>query len=99
MSQDRVFTVNIIKPDGKRIVFDDAVAVRIIDKFYNLLMMKDYMPIIGKVDGDLTVLGTKNSFSMQGGIAYFINHDNFFTVIIDSESANIPAEAQHAEGN
>ena len=108
MSRDRTFTVNVVQPNGERLTFNDVMAVRIVDQFYNLLVMKDYMPIIGKVDGSLTILGAKSNFSMKNGVAYFVNHNNFFTVIMKGESGkstesenekNFLAEEGHEEGN
>ena len=85
MSSDSFFTVNVVQPNGERLTFDDVMAVRIVDRFYNLLIMKDYMPIIGEVVGSLMVLGKKSSFSMKNGTAYFVNHDNSFTIIMKGE--------------
>ena len=82
MQRNNTFLVNVVQANGERLVFDDVVAVRIVSEFYNLLVMKDYMPIIGEVTGSVTVIGRSSNYEMEKGIAYFINHNNNFTLIM-----------------
>ena len=35
--------------------YDKVKAIRIKSKEYNLLIMKDYMPLIGKIEGELDI--------------------------------------------
>ena len=37
--------------------YDNVKAIRIKSKDYNLLIMKDYLPVIGKIDGEEHVEG------------------------------------------
>lgn len=41
--------------------FDKVKAIRIKSKEYNLLIMKDYMPLIGKIEGQLDIEREENS--------------------------------------
>ena len=36
-------------------VYDDIKIIRIISKDYNLLIMKDYLPIIGEIEGSVDI--------------------------------------------
>lgn len=79
---NNTFLVNVVQPNGELLAFDDVVAVRVVDRNYNLLMMKDYMPIIGEVQGSIDIQGKTSKFEMKSGTAYYINHENKFTLII-----------------
>lgn len=79
---NNTFFVNVVQPNGELLAFDDVVAVRVVDRNYNLLMMKDYMPIIGEVQGSIDIQGKTSKFEMKSGTAYYINHENKFTLII-----------------
>ena len=82
---DNVFSVNIIQSDGNVVIIEEVVAVRIVDRYYNLLIMKDYMPVIGEVRGSVVVMGKNARYAMRNGVAYFINNDNKFTLIIKED--------------
>ena len=40
------------------------------------------MPIIGEVQGSIDIQGKTSKFEMKSGTAYYINHENKFTLII-----------------
>ena len=67
-------------------VIENVAAVRIKSKDYNLLILKDYLPFIGKIDGDLeieTVDGGKKSYYCIK--AYFVVENNECSVLIEGE--------------
>ena len=73
----KIFTLK----DGMEEI-NDVVLIRIISKDYNLLIMKDYMPIIGNIDG-LIEIETKNEKIKKSDIfAYYVNRNNVFKLII-----------------
>lgn len=80
-----VFLVDIIQSDGNAVTIQDAVAVRIVSRYYNLLIMKDYMPIVGEIDGSVAIIGKTSQYAMKSGLAYFINCNNKFTLIIKED--------------
>lgn len=87
MQRNNTFLVNVVQADGERLIFDDVVAVRIISEYYNLLIMKDYMPIIGEITGSVNIIGKTSNYNMDNGVAYFINHNNVFTLIMKGNTS------------
>lgn len=80
------FQVNIITLDQGLIEIKNAQIIRIKSKDYNLLIMKDYLPIIGMIEGSFEVISTKEEFKMENTIAYYINANNLFRIIVKEEN-------------
>ena len=45
--------------------YDDVKTIRIVSKNYNLLIMKDYMPIIGEIVGSVDIKGETTDISYK----------------------------------
>ncbi len=67
------------------VVIDNVDAVRIKSKDYNLLIMVDYMPILGEVDGDIEIFSNDNSEKYDGIHGYYMNSNNVFSLILREE--------------
>lgn len=80
------FQVHIITLDRGLIEIKNAQIIRIKSKDYNLLIMKDYLPIIGMIEGDFEVISTKEEFKMENIIAYYINANNLFRIIVKEDN-------------
>ena len=48
-------TVQLLNIDGDVQKYDDVNFIRIISKKYNLIIMKDYLPIIGEIQGKVEI--------------------------------------------
>lgn len=64
--------------------FNNVKFIRVLSKKYNLLIMRDYIPIIGEIDGNIEIQGEtiKNYSNIKG---YYINRNNEFSLIIKEE--------------
>lgn len=62
-------------------------AVRIHSRDYVLLIMEDYMPALGEVDGDLTFLTDKGEEPYKGIRGFYKHQKNEFTLLIESRKA------------
>ena len=53
-------------------VYDNIKIIRIISKDYNLLIMKDYLPIIGEIEGSVDIKNdvVNESFKNKRGIVW-----------------------------
>ena len=60
-------------------------AIRIKSKDYNLLILKDYVAIMGRIEGDFSVEINENIIEYNNVDAYYVNSNNEFNVIIDGE--------------
>lgn len=56
--------------------------VRIISKDYNLLIMQDYLPIIGEIDGSVDIKGEGVDLSFPKIEAFYMNSGNVFNLMI-----------------
>ncbi len=66
-------------------VIEDVKAIRIKSKDYNLLIMKDYLPIIGQIDGVIEIETEEKTIRKENIIAYYINTHNEFQIIIKED--------------
>ena len=63
-------------------VYDDIKIIRIISKDYNLLIMKDYLPIIGEIEGSVDIKNDVINESFKDIKAFYMNSDNVFNLMI-----------------
>ena len=62
--------------------YDDIKIIRIISKDYNLLIMKDYLPIIGEIDGSVDIKNDSVNLSFKDIKAFYMYSDNIFNLMI-----------------
>ena len=62
--------------------YEDIKIIRIISKDYNLLIMKDYLPIIGEIDGSVDIKNENIDLSFKDIRAFYMNSDNVFNLMI-----------------
>ena len=63
-------------------VYDNIKIIRIISKDYNLLIMKDYLPIIGEIEGSVDIKNDVLKESYKNIKAFYMNSDNVFNLMI-----------------
>ena len=63
-------------------VYDNIKIIRIISKDYNLLIMKDYLPIIGEIEGSVDINNDVVNESFKNIKAFYMNSDNVFNLMI-----------------
>lgn len=83
--EHRMGSINarIIDVENGLRVLSGVGAVRIRSKEYSLLVMDDYMPALGKIEGDIIFL-TKEEEVVLSGIKGFYKHQhNEFTLLIE----------------
>ncbi len=59
--------------------------IRIKSKDYNLLIMKDYLPIIGEIDGNIDIQSVNDSIRYEGIKGYYMHSNNIFSLIIKED--------------
>ncbi len=63
--------------------YKDIKIIRIISKDYNLLIMKDYLPIIGEIEGSVDIKNDEVNLSFKDIIkAFYMNSNNEFNLMI-----------------
>ena len=63
-------------------VYDNIKIIRIISKDYNLLIMKDYLPIRGEIEGSVDIKNDVVNESFKNIKAFYMNSDNVFNLMI-----------------
>lgn len=64
--------------------YNDVKFVRILSEKYNLLIMRDYLPVIGEINGSVELEGNE-SVKFENIKGYYINKNNEFSLIIKEE--------------
>ena len=64
---------------------EDVSAIRIKSKDYNLLILKDYIAIMGRITGAFSIEVNDDIIEYKNVDAYYVNSNNEFNVIIDGE--------------
>jgi len=62
--------------------YENIKIIRITSKDYNLLIMKDYLPILGEVEGDIDIKSDTVDLSFKSIKAFYMNSNNVFNLMI-----------------
>ena len=76
------FKVRIFDLDKGLTEYENIKVVRIVSKDYNLLIMQDYLPIIGDLEGSVDIKGEDIDISFPKIRAFYMNSNNVFNLMI-----------------
>lgn len=65
--------------------YDDVKLIKIRSKDYNLLIMQDYLPIIGEIEGDVRIELANDTVDLINITGFFMNKKNQFNLFIKEE--------------
>ncbi len=65
-------------------VIENVKIVRIKSEEYNLLIMKDYWPVVGEINGDVLIEADEN-YKFENMIGFFTLSHNVFHLIIKEQ--------------
>ena len=68
--------------------YENVRFIRIKSRRYNLLIMQDYLPIIGEIDGNVKIEMVNNVVELDNIKGYFMNKKNQFNLFIKEEEEN-----------
>lgn len=63
--------------------YEDVKTIRIVSKDYNLLIMKDYLSVIGEIVGNIDIKGDDVDVSFKQIRAFYMNSKNVFNLMIE----------------
>ena len=63
-------------------VLENVVSIKINSKKYNLLIMKNYTPIIGDINGTIEVQSENSSKKYENINGYYLNINNEFRLML-----------------
>ena len=76
------FKVRIFDLDKGLTEYEHIKIVRIVSKDYNLLIMEDYLSIIGDVEGSVDIKGDDIDIKFPKIRAFYMNSNNVFNLMI-----------------
>lgn len=82
---------------GLRLITGVSV-VRVRSKGYNLLIMEDYLPALGKVDGSVTFLTRDEEYHLDGVRGFYKHQHNEFTLLLEKQAPAGAAPSAPPEG-
>ena len=62
--------------------YDNVKAIRIKSKDYNLLIMKDYLPVIGKIDGEIDIERGENGIHLEHVEGFYMLTNDIFQLVL-----------------
>jgi len=74
--------VRIFDLDKGLTEYEQIKVIRIISEDYNLLIMEDYLPIIGEIEGSVDIKGEDIDVSFPKISAFYMNSGNVFNLMI-----------------
>ena len=80
--ENKGILVNVFELETGLTTYKDCEYIRIIDEKYNLLVMLDYTPIIGEVNGKFDIMYNGQEIHYEGVKASFMNSNNVFNLMI-----------------
>lgn len=88
--------------------YENISFIRIKSRRYTLLIMREFMPVIGEIEGDITISGRGQEIEKKGVRGYFMHRHNHFSLMlqgkieeelqgkIQEELQEEPQEEEHA---
>lgn len=67
-------------------VYRNVHIIRVKSAKYNLLIMEDYLPVIGKIDGSVSFVGEEKEHSIENIQGFFCHKHNVFSLLIKESS-------------
>ena len=72
--------------------------VRVRSREYNLLIMEDYLPALGKVDGSVTFLTRDEEYRLDGVKGFYKHQHNEFTLLLEKQASSAVTPNRLREG-
>ena len=63
--------------------YENVKTIRIVSRDYNLLIMKDYLSVIGEIVGSVDIKGENVDVSFKQIKAFYMNSKNVFNLMIE----------------
>ena len=66
--------------------FEQVDMIRIKSEKYTLLIMDDYMPVIGRIDGMVEIVSGEDTRSLQPVHGFYTHRKNMFELLIKEDA-------------
>lgn len=82
MDNNTGILVKVFDLEKGLVVYENVKIIRIKSTDYNLLVMKDYLPVLGELEGSVDIKSDQVDISLKNIKAFYMNHDNVFNLMI-----------------
>ena len=82
MNDNKGLKVRIFDLEKGLIEYESIKIIRIISKDYNLLIMQDYLPILGEIEGSVDIKNEEIEINYKNIKAFYMNSNNVFNLMI-----------------
>ena len=72
--------VQLLDINGGVTEYQDVKFIKILSKKYNLIIMKDYLPIIGELQGEIEIGREEDTINLKKVRGYFMHKHNKFNL-------------------
>lgn len=77
--------VKVLSMKNGLVEYDDVQFIRILSEKYNLIILKDYLPVIGEIRGDIEIERLQETIKLQNIVGYYIHKHNQFNLFLRDE--------------
>lgn len=83
-------TARVVSLDEGMQEYTGVSLIRIKSRYYNLLIMEDYTPSIGEVEGTVTIVSDTQSVKLENIRGFYLHKKNVFRLMIrDQEESSV----------
>ena len=75
-------TANIMSLKTGLVKYENVNFIRVKSKYYNIVILKDYMPIIGEIEGNVEIELEDNTIKFENIVGYYMHKYNEFNLFI-----------------
>lgn len=72
--------VQLLDINGDVKQYEDVKFIKLVSKKYNLIIMRDYLPIIGEIQGKIEIGRENDTIKMEKVKGYFMHKHNKFNL-------------------
>lgn len=76
---------SVLSLSGGMKTYENVAMVRIVSRNYNILILKDYMPTIGKIEGSVQIIGGDIMENLEDIRGYYVFRQNQFELLIEED--------------
>ena len=80
---DKEIKVRIFDMEHGLTEYENVKTIKIVSRDYNLLIMKDYLSVIGELVGSVDIKGEEVDVTFNGIKAFYMNSKNVFNLMIE----------------
>ena len=82
---DKTIKVQIFSMNKGIEVYENIDFIRIKSSDYNLLIMEDYVPVLGEIHGNIDIESKETSIKLENIDGYYMSKNNEFYLILRNQ--------------